>query len=161
MLHRLLFSLLILLSSTVSFGQEVVATDGNFASTAQGSLSWTLGEVVTETFSTVDSYFTQGFQQNYEEILSLDEFGPEGQLTVFPNPFLNELNIQLSDASPDYTLTILDYQSKVVFQREIYLTPGAEQLTLDLSELSRGYYFLHLTMTHSDEHIVQPIVKTH
>ena len=46
-----------------SYSQQVIATDGNYVAASQGSLSWTLGEVITETFSNTNGFLTQGFQQ--------------------------------------------------------------------------------------------------
>lgn len=47
----------------VGFSQQVVTTCGNFDQSDSFSLSWTLGEPITETFSTGAFILTQGFQQ--------------------------------------------------------------------------------------------------
>ena len=46
-----------------SISQNVVATSGDYFENANASVSLTLGEVVTETFSTGNVILTQGFQQ--------------------------------------------------------------------------------------------------
>jgi hypothetical protein len=43
--------------------QQVVATAGGYYDNVTGSLSWTLGEIATETFSNGGYILTQGFQQ--------------------------------------------------------------------------------------------------
>jgi len=52
---------------TVSFGQsvspDVIATSGDYFQNANVSLSWTMGELITETFSNGNIALTQGFQQ--------------------------------------------------------------------------------------------------
>lgn len=154
--HSLLSILSIILCHSF-LAQEVIATNGNYSTSAQGSLSWTMGEVITETLSTVDGHFTQGFQQNYEDILAVSDIGLNGELRIFPNPFQQEINLSISDSSPDYLIQILDYQSKIVLEEQIYFAPGTNQITLNLSALSGGYYIVHLTTT--DSQIVLPIVK--
>ena len=58
-----------------SFGQEVVATDGDYSSVSSGSLSWTLGEIVVATTESPSGILTQGFQQDFENILAVAENG--------------------------------------------------------------------------------------
>ena len=36
-------------SVTISSAQELISADGNFSVNTQGSLSWTIGEIITET----------------------------------------------------------------------------------------------------------------
>lgn len=46
--------------------QQVVTTSGNFDESDSFSLSWTVGEPITETFSTGEFFLTQGFQQPWD-----------------------------------------------------------------------------------------------
>lgn len=60
------FSFLILLfvqGQTIS--PEVIASAGDYFENGNGSLSWTLGELATETYSNGNITLTQGFQQSY------------------------------------------------------------------------------------------------
>jgi hypothetical protein len=52
-----------------SLSSSVVATAGDYSSSASASLSWTLGEIATETFSNGGYILTQGFQQPVEGII--------------------------------------------------------------------------------------------
>jgi hypothetical protein len=60
--------------------QFVTSTGGDFFSSASGSLEWTLGEPVTETFQKDNTFLTQGFHQTFKQ-----ESGTTGIL-VYPNP---------------------------------------------------------------------------
>jgi hypothetical protein len=158
MLLRLIHLSIVLLSVGHLQAQEVIATDGNYAATIDGSLSWTLGEIVTETFSLTD-HLTQGFQQNYEDFVSVDELGQEIILSVFPNPFQGEITLQVSDALPDYQITVLDYQSKILFEQEVFFPPGVEDISIDLSDLSEGYYILRIEIPEQFMQTIRSIVK--
>ncbi|MFU8844174.1 MAG: hypothetical protein ACNA7V_10250 [Bacteroidales bacterium] len=68
----LLFSVFPLYVSAQSVSPEVIATAGDYFENSSGSLSWTLGEVMTETFSSGGNILTQGFQQPFVVRISLD-----------------------------------------------------------------------------------------
>jgi len=64
--YSLIVGLLIsgfLSAQTVS--PEVISTSGDYFSNASASLSWTLGELATETLTAGNITLTQGFQQTY------------------------------------------------------------------------------------------------
>ncbi len=46
--------------------QSLISSAGDYFETENISLSWSIGEVVTETFSTNDLFVTQGFQQSID-----------------------------------------------------------------------------------------------
>jgi hypothetical protein len=52
-----------------SLSQSVIASAGDYNSAGAASLSWTLGEIATETFSLGNYILTQGFQQPVEGIV--------------------------------------------------------------------------------------------
>ena len=137
-----------------SFGQEVVATDGNYSSATGGSLSWTLGEVVVETTETNSGILTQGFQQDYENILTLAENGLLS-FSMYPNPFQQELTIQSKDIGT-FSISILDNQSKIIFVKEI---EHSNSVTIDLSFLSSGIYFIDVQRNDSMKHFFKTIIK--
>ena len=64
-----------------SFARDVIGSAGTFATSTQGSMEWTIGEVTTETYVNAGYSFTQGFHQpNILEIIAKpnDLFIPEG-----------------------------------------------------------------------------------
>ena len=64
MKHFLLLPIFSLFFLSSTNAQEVITTAGDYHSAASGSLSWTLGEVLTETYSTGLNSLTQGFNQS-------------------------------------------------------------------------------------------------
>jgi len=93
--------LLILATATAPFVMKaqmltptVIASTGGFSSNANGSLSYTVGEMtMVQTFSNSNNILTQGFQQPNDNVTGLidltqDEFG---SFVVYPNPAVDNL----------------------------------------------------------------------
>ena len=68
------------LASAQSVSRSVVSSSGNFATFAEGSMSWTIGEVTIETYSSPFVWMTQGFHQpdKIEVVDIIDFFIPQG-----------------------------------------------------------------------------------
>jgi hypothetical protein len=143
-----------------SYSQQVIATDGNYVAASQGSLSWTLGEVITETFSNTNGFLTQGFQQKDKDILQLNDLSLESRIKVYPSPFTSEITISIDGEHPDYKVFVRDYQYKHMLETEASFQTGIQQMTIDLSELSDGFYFLIIRATSTDKRFVARIIKT-
>ncbi|OQX82230.1 MAG: hypothetical protein B6D64_00925 [Bacteroidetes bacterium 4484_276] len=112
-MKTLITTIAIWLSATVLYGQsvspEVIATSGGYFENAEISLSWTLGETVTETFSSGNVTLTQGFQQPYnfylQQILNIPvgwsgvstylDLQNKGVESIF-DPYQNDLIIMAS-----------------------------------------------------------------
>ena len=81
----------------------VIASTGGFSSNANGSLSYTVGEMtMVQTFTANGNILTQGFQQPNDNVTGLidltqDEFG---SFVVYPNPAVDNLwfGFQLPEA---------------------------------------------------------------
>jgi len=63
LLSYLLFSFINQQLKAQSFVREIIGSAGTFATSPYGSMEWTIGEVMIETFASSDYYFTQGFHQ--------------------------------------------------------------------------------------------------
>lgn len=159
--YRLLLQILFL--SHVSFlavGQEVVANDGDFSSSAQGSLSWTLGEVITETASTASGTFTQGFQQNYEDFLGIQSVPQNMDLRVYPNPFLDELFITSQDLNASTQIEIHDISGRLLYREEIHFGSGLHTQKIKLTNYLPGTYFLQIQPRGLEQTLTFPIIKS-
>ena len=72
----------------------LIASTGGFSSNANGSISYTVGEMtMVQTFSANGNILTQGFQQPNDNVTGLidltkDEFG---SFVVYPNPAVDNL----------------------------------------------------------------------
>ena len=118
----------------------VIGTDGGYAGNNQFSLSYTIGEIVTELgndpVNNID--LTQGFQQAYISIVSTENHIAEIDISVFPNPAVNYLNVNISDLSKVKTYALFDMSGKLLRQQEII----SDQFEISFSNLSFGNYLL-------------------
>ena len=133
-----LFSLLA--AGSVS-AQEVVSTQGDSYSNGSGSIDFTLGEVIIATGTDGTNDITQGFHQtNWKNFLGVEDFAPNYEAIIYPNPTEDVLNIRTSTFE-NVTYTLYDAQGKLVMQNIL----SAEQTPIQVSQLAPGYYSLTLT----------------
>ena len=119
--------------------QEVVSSQGETYSNANGSIDFTVGEVIINTGSNGTNDLTQGFHQTNWNFLGLEDFAPDYQATIFPNPTQDVLNIKTS-VFENVSYTLYDAQGKLVMQNIL----SAEQTPIQVSQLAPGAYSLTL-----------------
>ena len=157
---RLIFFLVfVVLSNSFSRAQEVVSSDGNFIAGSGGSLSWTLGEMITETFENQPFYLTQGFQQsNFGDAGSSSVILQEN-ISIGPNPFTSFLRVSGKDLNSTFTLNIHDSQSRLVLETEVSFHVVNETIILPLPNLSDGLYILSMKKVNCNELFHKRIIK--
>ncbi len=129
-----LFSLLTTL--TVS-AQEVIATQGDSYSNASANIDFTIGEVIINKGTDGTNDLTQGFHQTNWNFVGLEDFAPDYEAIIFPNPTEDVLNIRTSTFE-NVTYTLYDTQGKLVMQNIL----SAEQTPIQVSQLAPGAYSL-------------------
>jgi hypothetical protein len=121
---------------------DVLPSSGNYCTSDDFTLSWTLGECITETFHTNEIILTQGFQQGMFLITSLDEHKIEGLLVkVYPNPFTDLINIFATyNSMPhnSFRIELFDAQGKVLLINKF----SSNSMQIDMSEYSGGVFLL-------------------
>lgn len=133
------FVLLFAIASLRVFGQEVVSTQGDSYSSSNGSIDFTIGEVIINTGTNGTNDLTQGFHQSNWNFLSVEDHAPNYEATVFPNPTQDVLNIRTSTFE-NVTYTLYDAKGKMVMQDKL----SAEQTPIQVSQLTPGGYSLTL-----------------
>lgn len=129
------------LFTTVSLSaQEVVSTQGDSYSTALGNIDFTIGEVIINTASDGTNTLTQGFHQTNWNFLGLEDLSPDFQVTIFPNPSSDVLNVQ-AEMYENVNYSLYDAQGKLVLQNLL----SAELTPIHVGELPVGSYSLTLT----------------
>jgi hypothetical protein len=95
---------------------SVLAADGGINKAAGISLEWTLGEITTESLSTTDRLYTQGFHQ---PVLFAKNFPAADQpvtgyvITVAPNPVLSILRASIASPKDEkILLTLIDFTGR-------------------------------------------------
>jgi len=139
---------------------SVIASAGGCDENAYAKISWTLGETVTETETNGDYILTQGFQQGHFNVISVQETALPGySVNVFPNPFTNQLNVNIT--SPDnsnFQLILFDVNGKIIKNCE---NNNEQNFVFEnLSEYASGIYFLKAISTNSKYDKTFKIEKT-
>jgi hypothetical protein len=119
---------------------NVTGSGGEYYLKNNGSLSWTLGEVVIETLEGASHFLTQGFDQPEETITHSDIQKKESAMVVFPNPFQSKLNIHITPFSEPVSGTIYSNTGQAL-KNFILNDPVSE---IQLNELKPGMYFIRL-----------------
>jgi hypothetical protein len=144
------------LFATISFSaQEVLATQGDSYSNASGNIDFTIGEVIINTGTDGTNDLTQGFHQTNWNILGVEDYAPNYEAIIFPNPTEDVLNIKTS-MFENVTYTLYDGLGKLVMQDIL----SAEQTPIQVSQLATGNY--SLTLTNETQNLKTfKLVKTH
>ena len=127
--------------------QEVIASAGGYNKSADNSISisWTLGETIIPTFTSDDGslILTHGFQQRL--IITTVEENLEDlvQVTIYPNPTSEMINIQFQ-TSPDKEILVylLDASGKLVKTDKIDV--ATLNKTINMQDLPAGMYYIRL-----------------
>lgn len=81
-----------------------------------------------------------------ERPVSLRDLTRRAELTVFPNPVADVLNLSVSSQlTGPYTARLLDGNGREVLQRTVTLTGGEDRFAFGVEALSAGVYFLRLS----------------
>lgn len=99
-------------------------------------------------------YRDGGFQ--YSNILSIENECQQDKFFVnaFPNPAMeDELTIQFASSSAQVQISMMDANGKVIFNKQIDTQAGTNNLTIDISDLVNGIYFIQLHGTQINEHL--------
>ena len=93
--------------------QEVISTQGDSYSNANGSIDFTIGEVIINTVNEGSNDITQGFHQTNWNFLGLEDHAPDFEVSIFPNPTEDVLNIR-TETFENISYAIYDQQGKLV-----------------------------------------------
>ncbi len=127
-----------------SITPEVVATAGNHFSNGTTQLSWTLGEVMINTYSSSGNMLTQGFHQTQLTVTDIEESNQLSfDVNVYPNPTTEILNISIEGKHGELTTTIYDIRGKMVLSKAIRSNEMLFKLNLQL--LAMGQYVLRIS----------------
>jgi hypothetical protein len=151
----LIISMMVMIASShlkaQSFAPDVIGSAGTYVSTASGSMSWTIGEAITETGSSVNNFFTQGFQQPDSLIVTGILPVNETKISVYPNPVVNNLIVSLPASSGNYSVEVYDMQGQLL-QRENIESSTGQSFDISFAGLSNGIYLVNII--HAETHLM-------
>jgi len=149
----------VILSNSFSYSQEVVSSDGNFIVGSGGSLSWTLGEMISETFENQSLYLTQGFQQPDLGSLGSSSLLLNNDISIYPNPFTTFINLSGKSINSTFILKMYDSQLRLVLETEFFFHSANNPVVIPLSNLPNGLYILSIKNENRNELFHKRIIK--
>jgi len=122
--------------------QQVVSSAGADFQGENVSLSWTIGEPVTETLTNGSIVLTQGFQQGYLSSNSIEDlFSPFLCLKIFPNPTADDLTLLVkAENNAKLRFFLHDMNGKIVSNGTV--EPDLNQI--DMYRCPHGVYLLRI-----------------
>jgi len=145
-MKQILNGLLFMLCCTSVYSQQVISTAGANSQTASGGISYTIGECVTETFTTSGATLTQGIQQTIITVTGINTIINLGySITAFPNPATDFVILRVSDNKFEGLHYVLyDLNGKAIAIKQI---ESAETL-IPFSEYNYASYILKVINGH-------------
>lgn len=137
-----LFVSVSLSSLAQSLTPTVVSSTGDYYVGSAATLSWTLGEVVTDTYTGTSNQLTQGFHQPDLRFSIIEDLATEMTLNLFPNPTNGLVSFEVKNNFDALNVAILDPAGRI-----IYTSTYAAQsvLQIDLSTYANGIYYMQVT----------------
>lgn len=127
-------------ANTQSLAPEIIASSGDYFTSATIKLNWTLGEMVTETYSFGGEILTQGFQQANFLFTSIEETAENNEITIFPNPFSDIINVNTGEYK-GLQLIVYGLDGIALIEKKV----AKSNTQLDFSSFSPGMYFIRLS----------------
>jgi len=137
-----ILTIILTISCSVLFAQEVLSTSGETQSAAGYEVSWTVGESVIETFTAGSSIITQGFHQTKLTVTPATELDYPGlDFKVFPNPTSDVVTVQFNELTENIGFSLFDNSGKKLLAKQVESTIT----NVDLKNYASGQYYLKLT----------------
>ena len=106
--------------TSFSFSQESISSSGDYHSNSTGSLSSTVGEISTETYSSSNAILTQGQQQHFYDFTSIEERSSSFNFSAYPNPVSDLMNIKIENFKEgDLLISMYSIEGKLMFQEKM------------------------------------------
>jgi hypothetical protein len=149
-------------ASAQSLSPTVQASSGDYSVSPNASLSWTLGETATETYTSANNQLTQGFQQAELIITGIENPNEAISVTIYPNPSAGQVSIKFTlTEARKVELNVMDITGKLVSTQQQDISAGVQILSTDLTSLAAGKYLLVITDREKKTSSTYHIEKTH
>lgn len=124
-----------------SITPDLISTAGNHFENSSGRISWSIGECITQTYSKNGFILTQGFHQSEPGYwVYVENSETLNDLKYYPNPFNDQLTIELFNKDKSYQVSIIDCLGRTMLK----LTNTKQIQTVSCPELNKGMYILKL-----------------
>jgi hypothetical protein len=139
---RISIILFLTLYSAALYGQQVISSAGDFYQKSSGSVSYTIGETVTETYKQGSTILTQGMQQTTLTVTAINELDAIGlTISAFPNPTSSKLILKVDvDKLSGIWFSLFDLSGKLLLRDKIVMT----ETELVFDGYSAGTYIMKI-----------------
>jgi hypothetical protein len=123
--------------------QEVIASAGGYAPSANITLSWTLGETIIPTFTSPNIILTHGFQSVLKTVVVEENIADEVTVTVYPNPTSELINIAFDEpVDAEIKVYLLNAVGSLV--KTDFIEEAMQEKQLNMQDLPAGIYYIKL-----------------
>lgn len=130
------------IAKTQSVSMYLIGTAGDSYKNSTYQLDWSLGEILTETYTGTQYSLTQGLHQGNYTITSIIDI-PQSNFTiiVYPNPASNYLVIDIKNGKPeDIIYSFTDINGRLIQSGHL----KSQQKELNIQQYSPGIYFINI-----------------
>jgi hypothetical protein len=140
-----------------SISPEVIASAGEHFDNGTTQLSWTLGEVVIDTYDNGSNILTQGFHQTELTVTSIEETLSDVRMNLYPNPTSEFLNIELGNNEKDINLQLYDMSGKLIHKDVI--TANTNKFVLPMQSVATGKYLVQMQSEDGKLNTTHQVIK--
>lgn len=137
---------------------SALVSSGGFGEGKGGSLSWTVGQLVSETRMHEGGVVTEGVQQPLFNIFLIRETPTPLSMLLFPNPVHENLLVTLRGAEDDIILILYDILGTPISRH--MLPQGDSMLRIPVAQLAEGMYLLAALSPEGKRLEVYKFIKT-
>ncbi|MEN8230769.1 MAG: T9SS type A sorting domain-containing protein [Bacteroidota bacterium] len=126
--------------------QEVISPLGKSYNNNTGSISFTLGEFMNNTFSSPDLILTQGFHQSKIVVVGNQPLLHQGiEILAYPNPVKAYVILKI-EKYQDFSYMLIDMTGKIIEKREVVST----ETEINFNYLEPSLYVLKVLWKEED-----------
>lgn len=137
------------------FAQDVISAQGEEYTGTNLSVSFTIGEVVIDSYEGSNYSITQGFHQPILDFATGITFSEITGVSVFPNPTSDFINLSFDNIESDLVYELYDAKGKLYTQQKIYDI----NTIVSLKEFASGAYILFIREKNTTKFNSYKIIK--
>lgn len=133
-----------------SIAPDVIATAGDYYANASGSISWTMGEPMGETYGNSNNMVSQGFQQPWDLFTYVVVENPIN-VGLFPNPATDFVTLEFgADAAGTYTVDVFNALGQQMSAQQVTAGNGSTRFEIPMNGFADGIYFVSIKKNGSE-----------
>jgi hypothetical protein len=141
-----LYNSLIVRVAAQTLAPEVVSSAGDQVNISAGTIEWTIGETVIDTYLGSGYIVTKGFHQPSLMVSSVHENNLQQTFSVYPNPIVDQFQIDFTSVKEGiYSIELFDASGRRVSEQSQYVSENRKTVMIIMEDKSAGIYTLKIT----------------